>query len=86
MADKLFDPEDPMHFMGVGMACDPKEFDEMVEAVIEEFLLMGWTDRMVLQMFHTPFYQLPYSVLQQKGEAYVLEAMARVRKAWTPAV
>ncbi len=86
MADKRFDAEDPMHFMGVGLECSPEEFDQMVETIIEEYLLLGWTDGMVLQMFKAPFYQLTHSILRVKGEPYVLEAIARVRKAWTPAV
>jgi hypothetical protein len=86
MADKKFDPEDPMEFMGVGMASDAAGFQAMVDTIIEEYVLMGWSDALILKAFTTPFYQLTYAVYQQKGEPYVLEAIARVREAWSPKV
>lgn len=82
MADKCFDPDDPMQFMGVGMGCDAATFDLMVETIVEEYMLLGWSDEHVLTMFRMPFYQLPYAIRQQKGEPYVKEIIARVRGAW----
>lgn len=84
MAEKHFDAEDPMAFVGVGMECDEANFNEMVEAVIEEFMLMGWPDARILEMFRQPFYQLPHAVLKLKGEPYVSDAIARIRKMWSP--
>lgn len=83
MADKRFDPDDPMEFIGVGVNSDAEGFRTMTEAIIEEYLLMGWSEEQVLEMFRQPFYQLPYAIRQHKGEPYVREAIARVRRLWT---
>jgi hypothetical protein len=86
MANKELDPEDPMAFVGVGMECDEKNFNEMVETIIEEFMLLGWPDSTILEMFRQPFYQFPHSILRLKGEPYVMATILRVRKAWNPTI
>jgi hypothetical protein len=86
MADKRFDPEDPMNFVGVGMECSPEEFDRMVETIIEEYMLMGWTEARIRDMFRMPFYQLTHAIYLQKGEPYVQARIDRVRNAWSPQI
>jgi hypothetical protein len=84
MADKRFDPEDPMEMMAVGLPCSSEDYDAMVEAIIEEFFWMGWPDETIFHMFEHSFYQLPHAVLKQRGEPYVRDAIRRVREAWRP--
>lgn len=82
MTDKRFDPDDPMQFVGVGMPCDAAAFQCMTESIIEEYLMLGWPDAKILQMFRMPFYQLPHAILKLKGEEWVCETIARVRGLW----
>jgi hypothetical protein len=84
MAEKEFDPEDPMQFIGVGMECDAETFDRMVETIIEEYLLLGWPDETIYSMFTLEYYQLPHAVFKSKGEAYVRSAIRKVRRMWDP--
>lgn len=85
MADKCFDPEDPMEFIGVGMLSNEQGFADMVEAIVEEYMMLGWPDRVILGMFRNPFYQLPHAVYRLKGEPYVQGVIRRVREMWSAA-
>lgn len=75
--------DDPMEFVAVGMpGGDP---DRMAECVIEEFLLMGWSDRQLMTLFKHPRFQATHQIYLDCGEDYVRALIARVCAAWRPA-
>lgn len=74
--------DDPMEFVAVGMpGGDP---DLMAECVIEEFLLMGWSDSQLLTLFKHPRFQATHQIYLERGEDYVRALISRVCTAWRP--
>jgi hypothetical protein len=52
----------------------------MARTFVEEFMLMGYDDEQLLQMFRTPAYQAPFMVWREMGEAWVKELIRSVRE------
>ncbi|MGE0653100.1 MAG: hypothetical protein AB7P12_15330, partial [Alphaproteobacteria bacterium] len=75
--------DDPMEFVGVALADgDP---DRMAECVIEEFLLMGWSERRLMTLFTHPQFRATHRIYLDRGEAHVRDLIRRVGNAWNPA-
>lgn len=53
--------------------------DEMAECIVEEFVLQGFPDDVILMLFQRPQYAATHMVFRLKGEAYVKDVIARVR-------
>lgn len=83
MANKEFEEEDPMQMNATEIPCDERHFDEMVEAIIEEYMMLGWNDEQILKLFNTKFFQLTYSIRQKKGEDYIKNKIASIRSMWS---
>lgn len=79
MAEKEFDPDDPMELVGVEL---PGNFDEMAECLVEEYVRDGWDDENLLRIFQDPFYRLPYRIYREKDEEYVRSLIATQRQKW----
>ena len=74
--------DDPMEFVAVPLpGGDP---DLMAECVIEEFLLMGWSERRLMTLFTHPRFQATHQLYLARGEAHVRELIARVGASWRP--
>ena len=74
MPVKDFDPEDPFDLVGTPV---PKEEghdnqEEMARCVIEEYLGMGWSGKVVLNMFKTSKFSGPHTIYKARGEEYVV--------------
>ena len=82
MPEKEFDLEDPYDLVGTRVPVeeghDNKE--EMARCVIEEYMSMGWSDKVILRMFKTPDYSGPHTVYKARGEEYVLRLMEESRE------
>ncbi len=74
---KDFEHDDPMFLSGIMLPGDTQE--AMAETFIEELLLMGYTDEAILRVFSTPYYAAAHRVSVERGDAYVLDLVARVR-------
>src|SRR3990167_226536 len=74
-----FDPEDPLEIVGTHAQGN---LDEMGLAIVDEFILMGFGEKELLDIFNNPFYQLPYGVLESKGEAHVRAIIKEGLKRW----
>lgn len=74
------EPEDPLQLNGVALPGDTS--DAMTECFIEEYVLQGFNDEMILRLFNRPFYAGTYAIWASKGEAYVRDVIARVRSQW----
>lgn len=74
--------DDPMEFVAVGLpGGDP---DLMAECVIEEFLLMGWSEKQLMMLFTQPRFAATHRIYLARGEGHVRALIARVRAAWRP--
>ncbi|GAB4282478.1 MAG: hypothetical protein Kow0058_00920 [Roseovarius sp.] len=72
-----------MEFVAVALpGGDP---DRMAECVIEEFLLMGWSERQLMTLFTHPRFMATHRFYLDRGEAHVRDLIARVLAAWRPA-
>lgn len=80
---KEFEEDDPMQMNATEIPCDEKHFDEMVEAIIEEYLMMGWNDEQILKLFQHEFFQMTYAIRKKKGEEFIRNKIASVRSMWT---
>jgi len=78
--EKHFEEDDPYAFVGVGFPC-PDGFDameQMARTFIEEFAMMGFSNRLILELFRNPRYQGPHGVFQARGETYVRNLIEEV--------
>ncbi len=74
--------DDPMEFVAVPLpGGDP---DDMALCVIEEFLLMGWTEQQLLTLFRHPRFGATHRIYLERGETHVRALIARVCAAWRP--
>jgi hypothetical protein len=80
MADKDFDPDDPMELVGVELGDGSSE--QMAECLVEEYVRDGWDDENLLRLFHDPFYRTTYRICQEKGDEYILALISRTRQKW----
>lgn len=80
MAEKAFEPDDPVELVGV--ALPEGDFEEMIKCLVEEYIRDGWDDAGLLHLFRDPFYRVTHRIYQEKGEAHVLALMASLRQKW----
>lgn len=74
--------DDPMEFVAVPVpGADP---DLMARCVIEEFMLMGWSERQLMTLFTHPRFRATHRIYLDRGEAHVRELIARVGASWRP--
>ena len=77
---KEFAPEDPMELVGVNLPSG--DSDDMAECLVEEYLLMGWNERQLMNLFTRPFFQTTHRIYREQGEAYVQALIERVCDKW----
>ena len=77
---KEFEPDDPMELVGVSVPDgDP---DQVLDGIVQEYLMMGWSPRQILFLFRSPYYAVSHQVLTGKGEDYVEERVRRLADKW----
>lgn len=82
MPKKEWSLDDPMELVGVEFPTDEGGLDEMARCWVEEFIRLGYPDRVILYFFKTRFYTGPHRVYQRRGEEYVRRLIAEVRGQW----
>ena len=62
--------EDPMEIVGVVLdrPIDHAGLDAMARTFVEEYTLMGWVPKRILQMFRQPFYGGAHDAYEALGE------------------
>ena len=72
MADKEFEPDDPLAPVAVMLDTPGHDGMElMARCFIEEFALMGWPGNRIYRLFTIPEYAASYSVYVERGGDYV---------------
>ena len=79
MADKAFEPDDPMALVAVGADGDP---ELQARCLVEEFVRLGTGDGQILAMFRSPFYAGAHALYRARGEAWVRAVIAEARARW----
>ncbi len=74
-----FDPKDPLEMHAVSIE---GSFDEMADAVVDEFICMHFSQEALWELFRNPFYQSTHAIYQMKGEAYVQKLIDRGFERW----
>jgi hypothetical protein len=77
---KPFEDGDPMEIVGVSLP--EGNIDEMAECLVEDYIRDGWDDESLLRLFRKPFFRATHRIYEEKGEAYVLALIARLRQIW----
>ncbi|RMF33759.1 MAG: hypothetical protein D6754_16395 [Alphaproteobacteria bacterium] len=68
----------------VAVALPDGDPDLMAECVIEEFLLMGWSERQLMTLFTYPRFMATHRIYLDCGEAHVRALIARAGASWRP--
>ena len=78
---KPLEPNDPHELVGVSLA--EGDCDFMAECLVEEYLLLGWSDRQLMSLFERPCFGMTHRIYLDRGHQYVAELIAHVRAKWT---
>jgi hypothetical protein len=84
MPDKEFDPHDPFDLVGTAIPMDSEDgvdtVDEMARTVIQEYLMMGWNDKIILGIFANETFRGPHTAYQIKGKEYLGDLILEERE------
>jgi hypothetical protein len=61
------------------MAMDEVSYRQMAETFVEEYMLLGFSDERIAELFRNPFYRATHEILKSKGESYVRELIKEIR-------
>ena len=76
-----FEPDDPMELVGVGLPVGGER--EMVLAVIDEYVRLGFSGEEIVSLFRDPCYTMTNRIFRELGEAYVRECVDLVMTRWS---
>ncbi len=72
MADKGYEPEDPLEPVAVTFETPGYDgMEVMARCFVEEYALMGWPPERIFKLFTVPEFAGSYAVYSQRGPAYV---------------
>lgn len=77
-----FVAEDPMELVGMVMPGGPGMLEAMAEALVEEYVLLGWDAPRLMTLFVNPLFVATHRIYRQKGEAYVRELIDATCARW----
>ena len=80
MAEKDFEPGDPMGLVGGGVP--EGEPDLMAECLVEEYVRLGTSDAQLLAIFKNPFFAGAHALYRARGEDHLKSVIERVRAQW----
>jgi hypothetical protein len=65
--------EDPLELVGMVLPGEAGQLERMAEAIVEEYVRMGWDERRLMTIFTNPMFMATHRIYLQKGEIYVRE-------------
>ncbi|RMH01884.1 MAG: hypothetical protein D6706_01015 [Chloroflexi bacterium] len=74
--------DDPFELVGMVLPGEEGQTEAMAEALVEEFILLGWNEKRLMSLFTNPFYLATHRIYRQKGDAYVRDLIARMVAKW----
>jgi len=79
---KVAEADDPVELVGVPVPVDEATFDEMAACLAEEYVRSGWSDADLLALFRSPFYAGMHVIYLRRGDRWVRDLLADVRRRW----
>ncbi|MBI3694364.1 MAG: hypothetical protein HY238_05950 [Acidobacteria bacterium] len=76
------DPADPTILIGVEAPASPASDTEMAYVFAEEFARMGFSEKRLLALFHSPFYAGAYRALRTLGEEKIRAIIGETLDIW----
>ena len=77
---KPVEPDDPMELVGVEVpGCDS---EEVLDDVVQEYLLMGWGAQQILMLFASPYYAFTHGIYRQLGPTRVRRRVLELFEQW----
>jgi hypothetical protein len=73
--------DDPHELVGVSLAEGDQDF--MAECLVEEYLLLGWSNAQLMSLFTQPCFRMTHRIYLDRGHDYVAALIAQVRAKWT---
>jgi hypothetical protein len=79
--EREFDVDDPLALVPavLGKPLDEDSHRQMAETFVEEYMLLGFPDEKIAELFHNPFFRATHEILRRKGESYVMELIKEIR-------
>ncbi len=79
--EREFDAEDPLALVPAVLdtPLDEDSHRQMAETFVEEYMLLGFSDEKIAELFRDPFFRATHEILRSKGESYVVELIKEIR-------
>jgi hypothetical protein len=77
-----FVAEDPLELVGMVLPGSPSTLEAMAEAIVEEYVRLGWNELRLMTLFVNPMFLATHRIYRQKGEAYVRELIRKTCARW----
>lgn len=78
---KPAEPHDPMELIGV--ALPGGSMQAMAACLVEEYLMLGYSDEQLLALFRRPCFGATHGIYRARGEDYVRALIGEVRRRYT---
>ena len=78
---KPLEVDDPHELVGVGFAGGDSDY--MAECLVEEYLLLGWSDNQLMSLFTRSCFVMTHHIYRERGHDYIAALIAKVRAKWT---
>lgn len=82
MAQKEFEEDDPMELAGMVVPLDGEKGrqaeESMIGCFIEEYLMLGYDQEKIVELFRDPFYQATHAVYLTRGENHIRQMIEKV--------
>lgn len=79
---KQHTPQDPFELVGMVLPGEADTLEAMAEALVEEYVRMGWHEARLMTLFVNPMFLATHRIYVQMGDAYVRELIRRVQAKW----
>ncbi len=75
------EPGDPHELVGVALPAG--DGDDIAECLIEEYLMLGWSEAQIMSLFERPCFRMTHRVYLVRGRDGVAALIAHVRAKWS---
>lgn len=74
--------EDPYELVGMVIPGEEGQTEAMAQALLEEFILLGWGPKQLMSLFTSPLYLGTHRIYQEKGEVWVQDLIDETCAVW----
>lgn len=77
-----FSTEDPLELVGMVVPGDDGTLEAMAEAIVEEYVRLGWQEARLMSLFTSPMFLATHRIYRLKGERYVRQLIQDTCSKW----